>query len=131
MGAGGSAEGGAAPAPANGGVSLGELVTAMTPEQMRLAIYEMGGALDLHVSWTNFAGFLSKRETGTLLVLMEWIGFYREMPRQAFERIDNLPGLLRSHLNRGERAPLTGAQKQFLADWALEALADAEGQGAE
>lgn len=124
LGMGGSAEGGAgAGKPANGTVSAGELVYAFTPEQLRAAAYELGSVLGLHMGWTNYAGFLGKREPGSLAVLLEWLEFYGSMPEQALAKIDNLAGLIRSHLNKGERAPLTGAQKKHLVASVVEALA--------
>lgn len=131
-GMGGSGEGGAAAGaggvPTNGGVSAGELVYAFTVEQLRTAAYQLGSVLGLHTEWTNFAGFLGKRESGSLAVLLEWIEFYSSMPAGALEKIENLPGLVRSHLNKGERAPLTTAQKRHLGASVLEALAAAESE---
>ena len=92
----------------------------------RVAAYQLGSLLGLHTEWTGYAGFVGRRESGSLAVLLEWIQFYRAMPPPALEKIENLPGLIRSHLNKGDRAPLTGAQRKALTAAVVNALSVVE-----
>jgi hypothetical protein len=95
--------------------SAGELVAYFTLEELRTAAYRLGKLLNLHMEWMGYEGFVGRREAGSLAVLLEWIEFYRAMPPTALRKIENLPGLIRSHLNKGDRAPLTSAQRRELA----------------
>ena len=115
-------------APTNGAVSTGELVHTFTREQLAAAAFQLGSLLGLHTEWTGYAAFLGKREPGSLVVLLEWIEWYRAMPPTALEKIESLPGLIRSHLNGGARAPLTGAQRKVLAAAVVDALAAVESE---
>lgn len=102
--------------------SAGDLIAYFTLEELRTAAYRLGSLLNLHMEWTGYEGFIGRREAGSLAVLLEWIEFYRAMPPTALAKVENLPGLIRSHLNKGDRAPLTSAQRNELAAAIMNAL---------
>jgi hypothetical protein len=116
--AGGSGEGGdAAPhAAGNGAAAAADLVYLFTDQQLRTGCYQLGSLLGLHAQWNSFEAWLARQPPPTLVILLEWIQWYAEMPASALERIDNLVGVIRSHINKGERAPVTSVQRTRLAE---------------
>ncbi len=116
---------GVAPPP-NGTGSAGDILYAYTDQQLRLAAFELGAELGLPNEWTGYERYLSGRSPGELAVLLEWIGWYRAMPDEALEKIKSLTALIRSNINKGIRAPLTGAQRRGLAEAIAHAVAVVE-----
>ena len=106
--------------------SAGDLVASFSLQELRTAAFQLGSLLELHTGWVDYEGYIARREASSLAVLLEWIEFYRDLPPTAQEKIENLPGLIRSHLNKGERAGLAGWQRRALAAAVLNALALAE-----
>ncbi len=120
-GAGGDCQGGE-PTGENGHVSAGTIQYAFTDQQLRVACYQMGSTLGLHVEWTGYERWLSRQPPGVLTVLLEWIVFYGDMPQAALERIESLTAVIRSCINKGDRAPLTGVQRSGLAQQIAHAI---------
>lgn len=127
-GEGGECEGGVASgdAPANGAGSAGDILYAYTDHQLRTAAFELGAELGLQGEWAGFERWLANRSPGELAVLLEWEQFYRDMPQEGLERIKSLTALIRSNINKGSRAPLTGAQRRGLAEAIAHAVAVSE-----
>lgn len=89
---------------------------------LRVAAYQLGSLLNLHQDWTAYQGYLAKRSPPTLVMLVEWIGAYLDMPPAVLEKIDSLPAIIRSHMNAGDRPTLTTAQRRSLARRVAEAV---------
>lgn len=87
---------------------------------MRAAAWRMAGELcgsgdaTLQETWTGLDGWLTKAGPGTLAIFIEWMQWYGEQPWQVRERIENMAGMIRAKLNRGQRASLTWAMQQDL-----------------
>jgi hypothetical protein len=102
--------------PTNGHVSAGDIQFAFTDEQLRSAAYQLGSVVGLHAEWTGYERYLARQPTGVLVVLLEWIQFYSEMPLAGLEKIQSLTAVIRTNINNGSRAPLTGVQRRALAE---------------
>lgn len=105
-------EGGAHSPPAE---SAGELLATFADDQLRTAAYQLGSTLALHVEWTNWPSWLSRQSPGTIVHLLEWIQFYRDVPPAVLERIESLPAVIRTNLKDRARAPLAPPQRRQLA----------------
>lgn len=97
------------------GFSIGDLMFVFPVKQARRAGYELGATLNLHMEWSNFRAWLEQQEELKLWQFLEWCQFYSELPPAAMKKIASLTGIIRSHLQKDEEAPLTGAQRARLA----------------
>lgn len=89
---------------------------------LRIAAYQLGSLLNLHQDWTAYQGYLAKRSPPTLVMLLEWIHCYLEMPPPVLENIASLPAIIRSHMNAGDRPTFTPTQRRRLATRVAEAV---------
>lgn len=93
-----------------------------TDDELRIAAYQLGSILALHVDWTEYEKYLAARTPATLAVLIEWIAYYLDLPDKQIRRIESLPAVIRSKLNLGEHPPLTTPQRRALATRVAEAI---------
>ena len=104
-------EGGAAPA----ATSAGDLLLIYSDDELRTAAHQLGSILSLHMDWTMWDRWLATQSPQTIVRLLEWIHYYRNLPEKALTKIESLPAVIRSNLAAGGRPPLTGSQRRGLA----------------
>lgn len=118
----GGVQGGGASEPAAGQPDEPSDLYGYGETNLRVAAYQLGSLLNLHQDWTAYQGYLAKRSPATLVMLLEWIGAYLEMPPAVLEQINSLPAIIRSHMNAGDRPTLTTGQRRSLARRVAEAI---------
>jgi hypothetical protein len=108
------------PIMAIGGVQGGAdgTAAAFSEDELRLAAYQLGSLLDLHVTWNAFDVYIAKRSQPTLNMLLEWEWYYLDMPPKVQEavlaKIESLTAVIRSNMNQGAKAPITTPQRRRL-----------------
>lgn len=111
-----------------GGIeSLGEL----THQQLVKVSLEMGNLLGLVTDWVGYLEFVMASDEETLARLIEWIQYQSDQPLEVIERIESMPALLRSNLNKGLKATLRSGQRQAMLEKAAQLCGIAKGKEVE
>ena len=93
----------------------GDMMCAFSHDQVRRIAWEMGALVGLHTEWQGFERWLKQQEYHTLWELIWWCQFYADLSPEKLDAIKSLPGIIRSNLNDHVRAPLSGRQRQAVA----------------
>lgn len=114
---GGGGEGGPA-GDACRGSSMGALHTpysSFDAATLRSAAYQVGVLLFGH-EWTGYDAYVSAIEEATLVDLLGWLQRFGDMDERAVARVESIPAVIRSYLNRGVKPPLTTKQQEALGE---------------